>query len=266
VIRFTCLGCERVVEVADDDAGLVMTCPTCGRRLQVPGAAAAIPVGPGRRAESSHAARPRLSAGDAPDQGMVAIQDCPECGKALQLPQDEVGRRVACPRCNREFVARGTTGRPRDEIDRDEDERVRRERRAREDDDRERRDRPPEDGERRPGGKYCTACGAAISQRDRYCPECDARQPETRDPALADANSKKIAAGICGILVGGLGVHKFVLGLTTPGVIMLLVSLLTCGAGWVVMHVIGLVEGIIYLTKSDADFHRTYMVEKKEWF
>lgn len=78
--------------------------------------------------------------------------------------------------------------------------------------------------------------------------------------------SKKIVAGICGILLGGLGVHKFVLGLNTPGIIMLLVTLLTCGVGGAVMGVIGLVEGIIYLTKSDEDFYQAYAVEKKGWF
>jgi len=78
--------------------------------------------------------------------------------------------------------------------------------------------------------------------------------------------SKKIAAGICGILIGGLGVHKFILGMTTPGLIMLLVTVLTCGLGGIIMGPIGLIEGIIYLTKSDEDFYRTYVVEKKAWF
>jgi len=30
--------------------------------------------------------------------------------------------------------------------------------------------------------------------------------------------------------------------------------------------IIGLIEGIIYLTKSDEDFYKTYQVEKKSWF
>ena len=77
---------------------------------------------------------------------------------------------------------------------------------------------------------------------------------------------KKIAAGICGILLGSLGVHKFILGMNTPGLIMLLVSLLTCGIGSIPMSLIGLVEGIIYLTKSDEDFYQLYAVEKKGWF
>ena len=32
-----------------------------------------------------------------------------------------------------------------------------------------------------------------------------------------------------------------------------------------VMHVIGIVEGIIYLTKSDEDFVRTYVQGQKGW-
>jgi TM2 domain-containing membrane protein YozV len=81
---------------------------------------------------------------------------------------------------------------------------------------------------------------------------------------------KKIAAGICGILLGGLGIHKFVLGYTTEAVIMLLVTIvggiLTCGISSAAVGVVGLVEGIIYLTKSDEEFVRTYVQQKRGWF
>jgi TM2 domain-containing membrane protein YozV len=85
---------------------------------------------------------------------------------------------------------------------------------------------------------------------------------------------KKLAAGICGILLGSLGIHKFILGYSTEGAIMLVVSVLgivfACfiipAIGPLVMGVIGLAEGIIYLTKSDEDFVNTYIVNKKTWF
>ncbi|GAA6621649.1 TM2 domain-containing protein [Scytonema sp. NUACC26] len=77
--------------------------------------------------------------------------------------------------------------------------------------------------------------------------------------------SKKTAAGICGILIGALGVHKFILGYNTEGIIMLLVSLLTCGIGAPFMGILGLVEGIMYLTKTDEEFINTYIVNKKKW-
>ncbi|HUB68482.1 MAG TPA: TM2 domain-containing protein [Candidatus Methylacidiphilales bacterium] len=77
---------------------------------------------------------------------------------------------------------------------------------------------------------------------------------------------KKLAAGLLGIFLGSLGIHKFILGYSKAGIIMLLVSLLTCGIGATVMGIIGLIEGIIYLTKSDEEFVATYINGKKEWF
>jgi TM2 domain-containing membrane protein YozV len=89
-------------------------------------------------------------------------------------------------------------------------------------------------------------------------------------PAIASVAANrahnKIAAGVCGILLGGLGIHKFILGYTGAGLIMLLVSILTCGVGAIVMYVIGLIEGIIYLTKTDEEFVRIYVDGRKEWF
>ena len=83
---------------------------------------------------------------------------------------------------------------------------------------------------------------------------------------VSDRASTKIAAGVCGIILGSLGIHKFILGYTGPGLILLLVTLLTCGIAYPVTWVIGLIEGIIYLTKSDEEFVRTYMDGRKEWF
>jgi TM2 domain-containing membrane protein YozV len=89
--------------------------------------------------------------------------------------------------------------------------------------------------------------------------------PSPRFDAAA-ANSQKVAAGICAILIGWLGVHKFILGMSGPGLVMLLITVCTCGGAWPVMHIIGIIEGIIYLTKTDEQFYQTYMVEKKGWF
>lgn len=74
--------------------------------------------------------------------------------------------------------------------------------------------------------------------------------------------NKKLLAGVLGIIFGGLGIHKFVLGYTQEGIIQIVITFITCGAG----SVIGLIEGIIYLTKSDEEFYQTYQVEKKGWF
>ncbi|WP_299105031.1 NINE protein [uncultured Tenacibaculum sp.] len=86
--------------------------------------------------------------------------------------------------------------------------------------------------------------------------------------------SKRILAGILAIILGGFGVHKFVLGYTKEGLILLgatLISmLLMCviiGAFLIyIPWIIGLVEGIIYLTKSDEEFVQTYQVNQRGWF
>jgi TM2 domain-containing membrane protein YozV len=79
----------------------------------------------------------------------------------------------------------------------------------------------------------------------------------------SEVGQKKMIAGILGILLGSLGIHKFYLGMTTPGIIQIVITLVTCGAGGIV----GMIEGILYLTKSDEDFERLYMgPEKKQWF
>ena len=90
--------------------------------------------------------------------------------------------------------------------------------------------------------------------------------PPAVPPAKIPGADKKIAAGVLGILLGGLGIHKFILGYTQAGVIMLAISVVTCGFGYPIMYIIGLIEGIIYLTKSDEEFVATYVNAKKEWF
>jgi TM2 domain-containing membrane protein YozV len=78
----------------------------------------------------------------------------------------------------------------------------------------------------------------------------------------ASGPKSKVVAGILGILLGTFGAHKFYLGYTKEAVIQLVVSVVTCGAG----GLIGLVEGIIYLMKSDAEFEATYVRGRKGWF
>lgn len=82
------------------------------------------------------------------------------------------------------------------------------------------------------------------------------------NPAQPRQENKKILAGVMGILFGSLGIHKFVLGYTTEGIIQLVVSVVTCGLA----GIIGFIEGIIYLTKSDEEFYQTYQANKKGWF
>ena len=74
--------------------------------------------------------------------------------------------------------------------------------------------------------------------------------------------SKKTTVGICGILLGGFGVHRFILGDSKGGILRIVIMVVTCGFG----GLIGFIEGIIMLTKSDDEFYQQYGVEKKGWF
>jgi TM2 domain-containing membrane protein YozV len=129
--------------------------------------------------------------------------------------------------------------------------------------------------------RYCTKCGAINDDLAQYCSNCQTPltssvgtgyQPmQSVNPgAITDwkamGGDKKVLAGILAIVVGSLGIHKFILGYTTEGVIMLLVSVLSCGMLAIVMTVIGIIEGVMYLTKSDEEFVRTYIQNKKGWF
>ena len=89
--------------------------------------------------------------------------------------------------------------------------------------------------------------------------------------------SKRTVAAICAILIGTMGIHKFIMGYNKEGIIYLVVNLLvipvvgviTCGIGFSlygVTSMIPVIEGIIYLTKTDDEFVRTYQENKKAWF
>ncbi len=84
---------------------------------------------------------------------------------------------------------------------------------------------------------------------------------------------RKFAAGLLGIFLGAFGLHKMAIGYRREGAIMLCVSIAGLVLGFLgfkflfsIMAIIGLIEGIIYLTKSNSDFYRTYIVGRRGWF
>ncbi|NHF60623.1 NINE protein [Flavobacteriaceae bacterium TP-CH-4] len=90
----------------------------------------------------------------------------------------------------------------------------------------------------------------------------------------AGGDNKKMLAGLLAIFLGSLGVHKFILGYQKEGFILLgasiigYITLCFVVGSFILMAtgVIGLIEGIIYLTKSDEEFYNTYQVGRKPWF
>jgi len=103
--------------------------------------------------------------------------------------------------------------------------------------------------------KFCQICGSQIHIKAEICPKCGVRQPRYLGgieihPALQGRN--RVVAALLAIFLGGLGVHKFYLGRIGWGIIYLLFcwTFIPC--------VIGFIEGLIYLTMSDAEFDKNY--------
>jgi TM2 domain-containing membrane protein YozV len=112
---------------------------------------------------------------------------------------------------------------------------------------------------------YCSTCGSP-SGGGAFCPNCGAGLNQPFAPPQVTygvpVDNKKVAAGVCALVVGGLGVHKFILGYKTEGILQIVITIFTCGIG----AIIPFIEGIIYLTKSDQEFYNTYQLNKKTWF
>ncbi|MDX7613243.1 TM2 domain-containing protein, partial [Aeromonas caviae] len=82
-------------------------------------------------------------------------------------------------------------------------------------------------------------------------------------------SSKKVAAALFAFFLGAFGAHKFYLGYTKQGVIMLLIFLLgfiLLGLPSVVIGIIAFIEFVVYISKSDEEFEQTYIINKKVWF
>ena len=114
--------------------------------------------------------------------------------------------------------------------------------------------------------KFCPLCGIATQANQVICTKCGG--------SLAGNASSKVAAGLLGIFLGWLGIHKFYLGYTKEGIVMLVISLVGIPLCLILigypmiwaMSIIGIIEGIIYLTKSDEEFERLYIQGRKGWF
>jgi TM2 domain-containing membrane protein YozV len=96
--------------------------------------------------------------------------------------------------------------------------------------------------------KFCKDCGEKINAKAEICPKCGVRQ----EHAIQSGEKSKIAAGLFGIFLGGLGIHKFYLGQIGWGIVYLIFF-------WTfIPELVGFIEGIIYFTMSDEAFAAKY--------
>lgn len=99
-------------------------------------------------------------------------------------------------------------------------------------------------------------------------------QPYNDYPPPHKQENKRILTGVLAILLGSIGVHKFVLGYNNEGFILLFLTVIGYATlcffvGGIIITAtsfLGLLEGIIYLTRSDEEFYDTYQRNKKPWF
>jgi TM2 domain-containing membrane protein YozV len=94
---------------------------------------------------------------------------------------------------------------------------------------------------------FCWNCGAQTLDAAIICTSCGVQL--THSPVGEMAKSR-LAAGLLGILLGYLGIHRFYLGYTGIGIAQLLISVLSCGVLTPVTWLWGLIEGIMILTGS----------------
>ena len=83
--------------------------------------------------------------------------------------------------------------------------------------------------------------------------------------AATGGSKSKVVAGMFAFFLGGFGGHKFYLG--HPGLGILYIGLsITLVGGLFFTAPVSLIEAILYWTKSDEEFERVYVQERKAWF
>ena len=140
--------------------------------------------------------------------------------------------------------------------------------------------------------KFCRYCAAALNAEQIICVQCGAKIATGAFSTLRSigestvtGTKSKVAAGLLGILLGGLGAHKFYLGSWGWGLLFLinifvivpltaLLSLTVILAPLFMLSataafaqgIIGFIEGIIYLCMSDEAFAAKYSTETQSAF
>lgn len=121
-------------------------------------------------------------------------------------------------------------------------------------------------------GVYADPMDAAIGQSSRASQGSEPSTAQIRQMYAARAVRERdhITAGLLAVFLGAFGIHKFYLGYNQTAFIMLAVSVIgsivTLGLAGAVVWLIAVIEGVIYLTKSQTEFDRIYVLGQRDWF
>jgi len=105
--------------------------------------------------------------------------------------------------------------------------------------------------------KFCHNCGVDVNANQAMCIKCGV---SLKAGAAYNGMKKKTIAGICALVVGGLGVHKFYHGSWGWGILYILLFWT-----WIPM-VLALIEGITYLTMDESLYDAKYNIAEKSAF
>lgn len=105
----------------------------------------------------------------------------------------------------------------------------------------------------------CSECDRQVSDKAASCPNCGAPIALGAPAAAAAVRTQVVHIGknkstavLLAIFLGGIGIHKFYLDRPGWGVVYLMFC-------WTfVPAVLGLIEGLLYLTLDDAQFQAKY--------
>ena len=100
--------------------------------------------------------------------------------------------------------------------------------------------------------KFCSECAAIIKAKAVICPKCGCPQTAGFTPQVVAQQKNKNTAGLVAMVLGGLGVHKFYLGLPKQGFFYMIFF-------WTfIPALLGLVDAIKLFGMNADEFNRTY--------
>ena len=116
------------------------------------------------------------------------------------------------------------------------------------------------------GNKFCPNCGAETAANQVVCLKCGVALGGAAAATACAGDKSRVTAALLAIFLGGVGAHEFYLGHGKSGLIRLAIGIVGLCIMIPAASLIGLIEGIIYLTKTDEEFKRIYVIGGKEWF